>query len=141
MTNTGKLFFLNDKPQATEGHMYPDDQRTRKRFAHDAAIIIERCDSGTYTHGRMYNYSSGGIYFESDVAFQPGTRVCIDIENPHDGLSSGNFLGQIKWCSEIAAAVVLYDYGMGVEFDRSMDRSAFNERLKVIQGGADHKKT
>ena len=121
--------------------MFPDDQRASKRFAHEAAIIIENSDSRTYTYGRMYNYSSGGIYFESDVAFQPGTQVQIDVENPSDGMHSGPLLGEVKWCEEIAAAVVLYDYGMGVEFDRSIDRSAYNEKLKVIQGGAGHKKT
>jgi len=142
MANTEKIVFLNKNPQTSKGHMFPDDQRASRRFAHEAAIIIEKCDSRTYyTHGRMYNYSSGGIYFESDVAFQPGTQVQIDIENPSDDFSSGHLFGEVKWCEEIAAAVVLYDYGIGVEFDRSMDRSANNEKLKVIRGGADHKKT
>jgi hypothetical protein len=141
MANTEKIFFLNNSTQESKGHMSPDDQRASQRFAYEAAIIIEKCACRTYTHGRMYNYSSGGIYFESDVAFQPGTQVQIDIENPGDGLHAGHLLGEVKWCQEIAAAVVLYDYGIGVEFDRSMDRSAYNETLKVIQGGADPKKT
>jgi hypothetical protein len=82
MANTDKIVFLNNNPQTSKGHMFPDDQRASKRFAFEAAIIIEKCDSRTYTYGRMYNYSSGGIYFESDVAFQPGTQVQIDVENP-----------------------------------------------------------
>ena len=141
MANTEKIVFLNSNPSTPKGHMSPDDRRASKRFAYEAATIIEKCDSRTYTHGRMYNYSSGGMYFESDVAFEPGTQVQIDVENPGDGLHSGNLLGEVKWCEEIAAAVVLYDFGIGVEFDRSMDRSAYNENLKVIPGGADHKKT
>jgi hypothetical protein len=80
MANTDKIVFLNNNPQTSKGHMFPDDQRASKRFAFEAAIIIEKCDSRTYTYGRMYNYSSGGIYFESDVAFQPGTQVQIDVE-------------------------------------------------------------
>ena len=141
MANTEKIVFLNNNLQTSKGHMSPDDQRASKRFAHEAAIIIEKCNSATYTHGRMYNYSSGGIYFESDIGFQPGTHVQIDIENPVDGLNSGHLFGEVKWCEEIAAAVVLYDYGIGVKFDRPMDRSAYNEKLNVIQGGTDHKKT
>jgi hypothetical protein len=141
MANTEKIVFLNNNPQASKGHMFADDQRASKRFVYEAAIIIEKCDSRTYTHGRMYNYSSGGIYFESDVAFQPDTQVRVDIEKPSTGLNSGHLLGKVKWCKEIAAAVVLYDYGIGIEFDRSMNRIAFNEKLKVIQGGVDHKKT
>ena len=141
MSNPENIIFLNNNPEASKGPMFPDDQRTSQRLVYEAALKIENCDSGTYAYGRMYNYSAGGIYFESDVAFQPGTHVRIDIENPSDGLNLGHLLGEVKWCEEIAAAVVLYDYGIGVEFDRSMDRSAYNEKLKVIQGGADHKKT
>ncbi len=141
MADTDKIVFLNHNPMAPKGYMFPDDQRASKRIVYETAIIIEKCDSGTYTHGRMYNYSSGGIYFESDVAFEPGCQVQIDIENPHDGLHSGDLLGKVKWCEEISAAVVLYDYGIGVEFDRSLDRSVYNEKLKVIRGGADPKKT
>jgi hypothetical protein len=31
--------------------------------------------------------------------------------------------------------VVLYDYGIGAEFDRLMNRSKRNGKFKVIQGG------
>ncbi|MGD2186083.1 MAG: PilZ domain-containing protein [Desulfobacterales bacterium] len=141
MADAEKLIFLDNNPQASKGHMFANDQRASKRIVHEAAIIIEKCDSETYTYGRMYNYSAGGIYFESDVAFQPGTQVRIDIENPSNGLNSDHLFGRVKWCEEIAAPVVLYDYGTGVEFDRSMNRSAYNNKLKVIQGGADHTET
>ena len=115
--------------------MSPDDQRASQRFVYDAALRIENCDSGTYTYGRMYNYNAGGIYFESDVPFQPGTQVRIHVEKPTKDLGSGHLTAQVKWCQEISAAVVLYDYGIGVEFDRSEQDGMFI----VIQGGADQK--
>jgi hypothetical protein len=37
--------------------------------------------------------------------------------------------------------VVLYDHGIGVEFDRLMKRSKRDGKFKVIQGGADQEKT
>ena len=141
MANSNKIDFVNKNPKAPKGHMVLDDQRASRRFAYEAAIIIEKCASRTYTYGRMYNYSSGGLYFESDVAFQPGTQVQIDVEKQGDVLKSSNLRGEVKWCAEIAAAVVLYDYGIGVEFDRSLDGADSNEKLRVIPGGADHKKT
>jgi hypothetical protein len=121
--------------------MFPDDQRASQRFVYEAALKIENCDSGTYTYGRMYNYSAGGIYFESDVAFQPGTQVRIDIEKPSNGLDTVPLTAKVKWCQEISAAVVLYDHGIGVEFDRLMKRSKRDGKFKVIQGGADQEKT
>ena len=141
MSSPENIIFLNNNPEASQGPMFPDDQRTSQRFVYEAALKIENCDSGTYTYGRMYNYSAGGIYFESDVAFQPGTQVRIDIENPSNGLDTDHLTAKVKWCQEISAAVVLYDFGIGVEFDRLMNRSKRNGKFKVIQGGADREKT
>lgn len=135
MANTEKIIFLNNILEESGSHMFADDQRTSKRFTYEAPIIIENCDSGAYSYGRMYNYSLSGIYFETDVAFQPGTRIRIDIEKSSNGLDSDLFFAIVKWCQEISAAVVLYDYGIGVEFERSMDRFECTGRLKVIQGG------
>ena len=137
MSNPENIIFLNNNPEVSKGPMFPEDQRASQRFVYEAALKIENCDSGTYTYGRMYNYSAGGIYFESDVAFQPGTRVQIDIEKPGKGLGINHLTAKVKWCQEISAAVVLYDYGIGVQFDRSKRDGKF----KVIQGGADQEKT
>ena len=141
MSSPENIISLNNNPEASQGPMFPDDQRTSQRFVYEAALKIENCDSGTYTYGRMYNYSAGGIYFESDVALQPGTQVRIDIENPSNGLDTDHLTAKVKWCQEISAAVVLYDFGIGVEFDRLMNRSKRNGKFKVIQGGADREKT
>jgi hypothetical protein len=140
MANTEKIIFLNNNPEASKDSMFADDQRASKRFAYEAAIVIEDCDSGVYAYGRMYNCSAGGLYFESDVAFQPDTHVRIDIEKPSNGLNSEYLTTKVKWCQEISAAVVLYDYGTGVEFDRLMNRSECNRKFKVIQGVADPEK-
>ena len=118
--------------------MTADDQRASQRFAHEAAVIIENYDSATYTYGRMYNYSAGGLYFESDVAFPPGTKVRIVLQKPGSFPGTDHLIADVKWCKEISAAVVLYDYGIGVKFDRLMNFSAGNGKFKVIEGGAGH---
>jgi hypothetical protein len=141
MSNPVNIIFLNNNPEASTDPMFPNDQRASQRFVYEASLKIENCDSGTYTYGRMYNYSAGGIYFESDVAFQPGTQVRIETAKPGSGLFTDQLTAKVKWCREITAAVVLYDYGIGVEFDRLMNRSKRNGKFKVIQGGANQEKT
>jgi hypothetical protein len=136
ISNPVNIIFLNNNPEVSKKPMFPNNQRASQRFAYEASIKIENCDSGTYTYGRMYNYSAGGIYFESDVEFQPGTQVRIDSAKPGGGLFTENLTAKVKWCREISAAVVLYDYGIGVEFDRLMNRLNRNGTFKVIQGGA-----
>ena len=137
MTNPGNIIFLKNNPDVSKGPMSSDEQRASQRFVYESALKIENCDSGTYTYGRMYNYSAGGIYFESDVAFQPGTQVRIEIEKPAAGLDADHLMASVKWCREISAAVVLYDYGIGVELDRPIR----DGRFRVINGGADTEKT
>jgi hypothetical protein len=120
--------------------MLMNDQRVSKRLYHEAPLVIENCDSGTYSYGRMYNYSRGGIYFESDTPFQAGTRVRFDIEKSKISLGADHYFAEVKWCAEISAAVVLYDYGIGVEFDPKMNSAMGNGKLKVIKGGVNRNK-
>jgi hypothetical protein len=63
------------------------------------------------------------------------------VEKPSNGLDTVPLTAKVKWCQEISAAVVLYDHGIGVEFDRLMKRSKRDGKFKVIQGGADQEKT
>ena len=116
--------------------MRMNDQRASERFKHETPLVIENCDSGTYSYGRMYNYSKGGIYFESDTPFQTGTHIRFDIEKSKIDLDADQCFGEVKWCAEISAAVVLYDYGIGVEFDSKMKQMTGSGKLKVIKGGA-----
>ncbi len=116
--------------------MSVDDQRASKRFNHEAPLMVEKCDGATQAYGRMYNYSRGGIYFESDVAFQPGTCVRIEIEKSQNNLAANHYYATVRWCKEISAAVVLYDYGIGIEFDPARNPTAGTGKLRVIQGGS-----
>ena len=118
-----------------------NDQRASERFNHETPLVIEDCDSGTYSYGRMYNYSKGGIYFESDTPFQTGTRVRFDIEKSNIDLEADQYFAEVKWCAEIIAAVVLYDYGIGVEFDPKMNPAAGSGKLTVIAGGTNRKES
>ena len=132
-----KIIFITNNPLTSDGRSTVDDQRTSKRFDHEAPLIIKNCDNGTYAYGRMYNYSRGGIYFESDAAFKPGTCLRIDIAEPQNRLAADHYYAAVKWCQEIFDPVVLYDYGIGIEFDRKINRTAATGKLRIIQGGTD----
>ena len=112
------------------------DRIVSKRVNHDSPLVIKNCDSGTCSYGRIYNYSQGGIYFESDSPYQAGTRVRIEIKKSKIGLDAGLYFVEVKWCAEISAAVVLYDYGIGAEFDPNINPTTGNGKFKVINGGA-----
>jgi hypothetical protein len=134
MAITEKIIFLTHTQKPSSSHASVADQRASKRFKHEIPLIIKNCDCGTYASGRMYNYSHGGIYFESNVAFKSGTCVRIDIENSQNGPAAGHYYATVTRCDEISDAVVLYDYGIGIKFDRGMNRNAGIGKLRIIQG-------
>ncbi|MGD9149797.1 MAG: PilZ domain-containing protein, partial [Desulfobacterales bacterium] len=85
MANIEKIIYITHNLKPSKRQMVADDQRASKRFGYEAPIIIKNCDYGTYAYGRMYNYSRGGLYLESDAALNPGTHVRIDIEASQNG--------------------------------------------------------
>ena len=136
MADNEKIIYITHNLKPAPGQMVADDQRASKRFGHEAPLIIKNCERGTYAYGRMYNYSRGGLYLESDAALNPGTPVRIDIEASPNGPTADHYYATVQWCREISAAVVLYDYGIGLEFDRATNGSTGPGKLRIIQGGA-----
>ena len=136
MANTDKTIYIAHNIKPASGQKVADDKRASKRFGYEAPLVIKNCDCGTYAYGRMYNYSRGGLYLESDAALNPGTQVRIDIEASPNGLAADHYYATVQWCKEISAAVVLYDFGIGLEFNRAINASTGPGKLRIIQGGA-----
>jgi hypothetical protein len=90
------------------------EQRVTNRFKLKAPIMLLTKDSYTdynnsktyYTPAVMYNYSTQGIYFESDYALQPGSDIHIKVEDQPKGSHAIGadkcYKAKIKWCKEIA---------------------------------------
>ena len=135
MTANNNIISITHSPPKRIIPAAVNDFRTSKRFDHEAHLIVKNFDCGRYTYGRMYNYSRGGIYFESDAAFKPGSRVRIDLEDSQSGLAADHYFATVRWCKQICDAVVLYDFAVGIEFDREMNRIAGSGKLRIIQGG------
>lgn len=136
MADIEKIIYMNHNLKPATGQEFDNDKRANKRFGYEAPVVIKNCDHRTYAYGRMYNYSRGGLYLESDAVLNPGTHVRIDIESSPNGPAADNCYATVQWCIEISAAVVLYDYGIGLEFDRATGGATGPGKLRIIQGGA-----
>ena len=131
-----KLIYLNNNYQAPRCRMAIEDKRESERFSCEASVIIEAEDNGNRYDGRMYNYSRGGMYFESDVSLRPETEINIMVESNDNLPFKSPCRAKVKWCEEIQGAVVLYNFGVGVQYDLPITLAKRNGILKVIQGGA-----
>jgi hypothetical protein len=99
--------------------MVPENEhRENTRHPHEASILIENLPGGTYYHGKMINYSNRGMYFESNIAHQPGTTIIFGIENSPYDTCPGVYRAEVKWCKKLPHEASMYYFGVGVEYDR-----------------------
>ena len=111
------------------------EKRDCARFYYETPVVIEECGTGLYYEARMYNYSLQGMYFESDLALVPGTRVNLWLSGlPENSLPEINS-AEVRWSEEILGAVVLYNYGTGISYRRPVMHKGFPKQFRVIQGG------
>jgi len=116
--------------------MYPKfEQRGCLRFENEIPIVLHSYNAKKHHKARIYNRTSSGIYFESDIPINPGAEIYININ--HSTLFSGSdHCVKVVWCKEIHEAVVFYRFGMGARYCSPVENSKFvSPKLRVIQGG------
>ena len=93
------------------------DYRKCKRFYHNETILLEDENRGSFSYGKINNMSGDGMYFESEFAFKPGTRIRFGLEKPPFKSCPSTFHGIIRWCKEnYDEDRSNYPFGGGVEF-------------------------
>jgi len=99
------------------------EKRSSDRHPREVPITVAYFNTNRYHCATLLNYSEGGVYFESDFAFQPRTSIYLRIEKKlvdlpdrqvHNGFRSVA-LGEVKWCKEINKGESS-KYGMGVKY-------------------------
>ena len=102
--------------------MTNSEQRDATRVKHTANIMLENLPAGTHYKAKMYNYSRGGMYFESDYAPLPGTEIYIGIEkSPYDS-SPDMYRAQVRWRQKLLEQDSQYSFGVGVQYYYPIER-------------------
>jgi hypothetical protein len=92
------------------------DFRNSIRFEHKSTVMLADEHSNYFSNAQMYNISSGGLYFESDIAFKKGTKIQIQFERPPIESGYKILSSVVRWCRELADFDSDYNYGVGVKF-------------------------
>ena len=99
------------------------DHRLDIRIKRKADIHFENYYSGSAYHkAKMYNYSLGGMYFETDYAPLPGTEICIGVKNSPYDAGADIYHAQIRWRRQLQSGASDHQYGVGVEYCRADSR-------------------
>ena len=123
------------------------ERRQHVRYPRIKTIILENFDTGKYYQGVLFNYSQGGICFESDTVFSPGTPVCIELpENGSNRLGSDVYVGyqagddqdaslcegvrvQIQWCRQATGFDALSQFQIGAKFNYPVYHDRFQKLI------------
>ncbi len=105
----------------------PECRRKHKRHNYVAPIMILTSNyddvydqkKSYYTYATMNNYSTSGMYIETDYAIQPGTKILIKtIYNSYGEATPESdclYRAEVVWCRQVDDAERMR-FGMGIRF-------------------------
>ncbi|MDY6790345.1 MAG: PilZ domain-containing protein [Thermodesulfobacteriota bacterium] len=109
------------------------ESRNNTRFEYESPVKCKDLKTGRTDDAIMYNYSSEGLYFETDLELHPGNELDLGIINsPY----SSNSNAYQCYCAKVIRRDKLPDdfsrfyFGYGVKFMRN-----FDERRKDLING------
>jgi len=110
------------------------EDRDEPRFDHTSSLQIKDLGSGKMYKARMRNYSTGGIYFESDGLLQKGAKIYICMQNSPYAQSSGvleYYTGEVMWRNDLKRSFFTYGYGIQLGSDiRKHPRTPYFEKVR-----------
>jgi len=90
------------------------ERRESERHECKASILHNTNPPDFLYRGTMYNFSSGGLYFESDEDLLQGDEISISVNNPppHFARESRQYFEvEIMWCSVLQGESYQVGYG------------------------------
>ena len=90
------------------------ERRKSERVNYKSALLHSTNPPDFFYRGTMHNYSTGGLYFESDEDLLQGDKISISIQNPpqqFDKKPQEYFDVKIMWCSVLKGAKYQVGYG------------------------------
>lgn len=116
---------MNPKKQIRNNMYYKDSLETyfgtefrkSRRYKQEAIAIVEVPNSGYVIYAQMQNLSKGGMYFETEVAIKPGTRITVKFDRPIFHTASKIYNSIVRWCKGLTDdRGIISTYGFGVKF-------------------------
>ena len=95
------------------------ENRTSKRLAHKATVMIEPRDTRAFHYATMKNFSGDGIYCGSDYAIKLGTFITLRIDPPYRSAPK-IYLGEVLRCEELGGNNNSHLYGLGIKIIRAI---------------------
>jgi hypothetical protein len=90
------------------------ERRKSERIAYKSALLHSTCPPDFFYSGTMYNFSTGGLYFESNEDLLKGDEISISIKEPPAEflkVSDQYHDVRIMWCEVLQGSSYQVGYG------------------------------
>jgi hypothetical protein len=90
------------------------DRRESERIRYKSAVLHSTNPPDFFYRGTMHNFSTEGLYFESNEDLLQGDEISISIKNPPPQFTvkpQEYFDVQIKWCKILQSTEYQVGYG------------------------------
>jgi hypothetical protein len=98
------------------------DRRVDERFNYKSAILHSTNPPDFFYRGTMHNFSTRGLYFESDEDLLQGDEISVAIQDPPQPLNKKSreyFDIKIMWCKVLQSTKYQVGYGAQIIFSFS----------------------
>ena len=110
------------------------EKRMEARKDHSAPVLIKKPESDSVFRAQMTNFSSRGLYFESDAMLYPNEEIDIGIDNsPYLDVSNiyDCYRARIQWRRTLPPDG-LYKYGYGLMLSSASGKTVFGISSKSL---------
>ena len=92
------------------------DRRKSKRFKHKSTVMLSDERSEYFSYAQMFNFSGGGLYLKSDIAYKPSSKIRIQFDDPPFQSGPKTLSTVVRWCRELTEYDSDYTFGIGLMF-------------------------
>ena len=92
------------------------DFRKDTRFTYRDTLMLESPGTGHWCYAQSINISRVGMFFESEIPFQTGTRIVVQFNHAPFETKQKIYHSVVRWCKELANPDAASSYGIGVKF-------------------------
>jgi len=93
--------------------------RIHERVAVESPVMVQEGDSHAMFPGTLLNFSSAGMYIESETIPRLRSGIIIHMQNYASDAATPEdirkYYGQVRWCRKLTGMVVFVRYGIGIK--------------------------
>ena len=93
--------------------------RIHERVAVESPVMVQEGDSHAMFPGTLLNFSSAGMYIESETIPRLRSGIIVHMQNYASDATTPEdirkYYGQVRWCRKLTGMVVFVRYGIGIK--------------------------